>query len=259
MAATVAVCAACASQEARPSIWPPPDFELTVEEFRGDRGAPRVVRRVQFVADGLVVYACADRVLRDDETQLELPLFDRLCVYRLVPTCVRALARRLHRLGITELDRQQGEASSPDTSGLGLTWQAFGVQKVLVARGRTHGPMAEILQVVMEHLPDGEVFVDALRQDRPVVSVLRGVPEPRRDAAGALGALVELAVERPGDAELVLHAFALACDRGQREVAAGLLEQWRRLMAAAPAAEAFADETTNVTVAALQRLLPPPQ
>ena len=253
----LAVWPACASQEARPSIWPPPDFELTVEQFRGDRGAPRVVRRVQFAADGLVVYACAERVLRDDETQLELPLFDRLCIYRLVPTCVRALARRLHRLGIGELDRQQGEASAPDSDGLGVTWQAFGGQKVIAARGRLHGPMAEILQVVMQHLPDGEVFAEALRSDRQVVSVLRGVPAPRLDAAGALAALVELLPERPGDPELVLHAFALACDLGQREAAVGLLEQWQRLVAKAPAAGAFADATTNVTVAALQRLLPP--
>lgn len=249
----------CASSDPVPSIWPPADFRCEVEEVALRDGLPQVVRRVRFEESGVVVYATSSRSLVDAETATALPVFDRLAAYRLVPTCVRAFARRLDRLGVATMDSAQGQRGVADDSALVLRWRAFGSEKVVTARGRVHGQMAEILAVVVAHLPPGERLSLAGSAERTVVPVLRGVPEPALDAPAALRVHQELLGRHGEDREWLLDAYALACGLGQREAAQALLRRWAEQEARQRAVSTFADERAEVlTVEVLRRLLPPP-
>lgn len=257
--AAAALCfVACASNEPVPSIWPPPDFSCQVEEVQLRDGVLHVVRRVRFEASGVVVYGTSQRSLVDPATATALPVFDRLTVYELVPSCMRALARRIDRLGITKLDAAQGQRGATDEAALVMRWRAFGSEKVLTARGRVHGPMAEILAVVIAHLPPGERLALPGTMDRVVVPVLRGVPEPAVDAGGALLAHEALLTRHGEDAAWLLDAYALACALGQREVALGLLRRWGEHEALRRPVGSFPDAPREgLTAEILRRLLPP--
>lgn len=219
-------------------------------------GMAQVVRRVRVDTAGVVVYGTASTSLVDSPSGTALPVFDRLAVYQLVPACTRSFARRLDKLGLTTLDAVQGERGVVSDTGLVLRWRAFGTQKTIVARGRVHGPMAEILKTVTEHLPSGERFGLPGFADQPVLSVLRGVPEPLRDKAQSLRAHESLLAARADDRSWLLDAFALACALGAREAAEELLQRWSAL-ASAPAAGAFPDASPGgLTAEVLRRLLP---
>ncbi|MCA8963242.1 MAG: hypothetical protein H6838_13420 [Planctomycetes bacterium] len=248
--------AACHDTSLVPSIWPPPDFELVVEEVAIDAGVPNTVRQLRVLGDGLVIYGCSSRSRRDPESGTALPVFDRLAVYRLVPTCVRALARRLDRLGVTRIDTVQGERGVSLATSLQLTWRAFGEQRRIRAAGRVAGPMAEILAVVQAHMPEGETFGLPGLAERPVTYSLRGVPEPRTDAAAALAAYGELLQADPDDDVLLLQAFALACDLGDRSAADGLLDRWSKATEVVRRAQELFPEGGGLTPAILVAMLP---
>jgi hypothetical protein len=249
--------ASCAAHDLPPSLWPPEDFRCTVEETELRDGRLCVVRRVRFEAGGLVTYATSSRALVDDPSNVALPVFDRMCAYQLVPACIRAFARELHGLGVAMIDTTQGERGVLSDTAVFLTWRAFGQERVLVASGRVNGPMAQILDVVSAHLPPGERLHCAESPPRPVVSVLRGVPEPLADAKASLEALEGLLVRTGEDRAWLLDAIALASDVGDRARAEALLERWleseRRRGSEAP----FGDRNSYaVSADVLRRLLP---
>ena len=95
--------AACVGDPLEPSIWPPANFSLDVEESRQDGDAMHVVRRLRVEASGVVLYATSSRPLVDASGAVSLPVFDRMSIYRLEPAAVRALSRKLDRLGVDEL------------------------------------------------------------------------------------------------------------------------------------------------------------
>lgn len=256
-----AALAGCAASDPPPSIWPPADFRCEVEEVALRDGALHVVRRVRFDASGVVVYGTSSRSLIDPETNTALPVFDRLAVYQLVPYCLRMFARRLEQRGITTLDTVQGERGVSDQSGVALRWRAFGSERVLTARGRVHGTMADILALVDAHLPSGERFGLADEGERPIVAVLRDVPSPALDARGALQAHQDLLTAHGEDAQWLLDAFSLACAASARADAEALLARWSALAAARQATRRstpFPDENLEgLTTEILRRLLPP--
>jgi hypothetical protein len=260
--------ASCFGDELAPTIWPPPDFGCEVEEVALREGVPQVVRRFRVENDGICVYGTAATSRVDATSGAALPVFDRLVVYRLVPECVRAFARRIDRLGVLTLDNVQGERGVASDTGLVLRWRAFGNQKTIVARGRVFGAMAEILAIVTSHLPDDERFALPGFAERQVVSVLRGVPAPLTDARLALAAHEELLAERPDDRAWLLDAFALACAVGERAAAEDLLRRWSALEAAQAASGPGAAQGSaagsgasasagGLTADLLRRLLPP--
>jgi len=212
-----------------------------------------VLRQLRVDDLGFVVYGTSARPLVDATSGVSLPVFDRLAVYRLEPTSIRSLARSLERLEIAEWVPPARAGQGP--VGQSIAWTAFGRSNVLVSAGRPRGRFAEVLSQVAAYLPPGETLAAPL--SRPVVPVLRGVPEPREDAEGALAALRALLVERPEDPVLLLNAFALACRLGYRSVAEPLLERWG--VAAADASSAFGDDPgapRGREVTTLRRLLP---
>lgn len=250
---------ACQSEPLAESIWPPSDFEIQIEEVQLVGSEARVVRRFRAGADGLVAYGTSANAIVDPVTRTLLPVFDRLSVYRLVPMSMRALVRRLDDFGIGQLDRVQGERGAVDGPSLALSWHAFGRGHVITARGRVHGAMAEILALIAAHLPPGEGFALPGLADRLVVPVLRGVPEPRTDAAGSLAALAEMLIERPDDSTVMLDAFALACHLIRRDKAEEMLRRWTVVMDKQRPPDMFPEEEPRLVPAVLQRMLPAPQ
>lgn len=246
----VGAAAACQAPSLRPSLWPAPDFELRVEEFRVGEGHERKVRELRVLADGLVIYAAAPRARTVALTpgtdgkarEASLPVFERLAVYQLVPTSVRAFARRLEALGIGRIDLQQGERGGAFDSTVQMTWIANGERRIVRAAGRVSGSMAELMALVRSHLPEGEDFGLIVESDRAVQSPLRGVPRPVSDARGAQQAFVGLAEQRRDDPWLLLAAFALACDLGDRAAAEALLTRWQEATRSERAAALFADQ-----------------
>lgn len=209
-----------------PSIWPPPDFALTVEQVAHEVDAVQVTKRFRVRADGLVIYGTATTSLVGSDPDLRLPVFDRLAVYQLEPQCTRALARRIERCGVLDLDPVQGERGAVTGPSVVVSWQAMGQRKLLTASGPVHGAMAEILAIVDGHLPEGEHLELPGVADRNLARVLRGVPGPRAFANGALEVHRALLQKNPADGETALDAFVLACHLGHRQLAEALLAQW---------------------------------
>lgn len=248
---------ACHTETLPDSMWPPPDFEIRLEEMSLEGGGPRVTKRFRALASGLVSWGTSSRSLVDPETKAQLPVWDTLSVYRLVPTSLRALARRIDRAGVASLDTRQGERGAKAATWLVLTWRAFDRANAITATGRLHGSMADIVSIVMAHMPDGAAFDLPGLVDRPVVPVLRGVPAPATDAGGALDAFREMLAEHPGDRTMLEDAFALASSLGRRATAEALLEEWSAATAdARRVAQQFPEGEPGLTPAVLQRLLP---
>ena len=246
---------ACGGRELAPSIWPPEDFSLVVEELREDGDRIHVIRRLQVDAGGFVVYGTSSQPLVDEQTGASLPVLDRLAVYALEPTSLRSLARKLNRLGITTMATPATAGSS--SVGISVSWRAFAQRRVLTSSGRPRGSLGEVLALLAAHLPPGESF--DTKMTRPVVSVLRGVPVPVTDASGALAAMIERLSERSTDAGLLLSAFALACRVGDQREAERLLDRWQDVeRASAGSAELATDAGISVAARAevFRRMIP---
>ena len=93
----------CMGSGLPPSVWPPSNFRIVVEELQTVGMSAHILRRWQVDASGLVIYGTSSKPLVDPESGASWPVFDRLSIYRLEPKCVRALSRRLDRLGISEI------------------------------------------------------------------------------------------------------------------------------------------------------------
>lgn len=248
--------AACRSTELPESIWPPKDFRLRLEELRPDGDAQVTVRRFTVRADGLAIYATSSSVIEDAESKTRLPVMDRLCIYQLVPECVRGLSRRLD-LYCSRLPPlgEKGEKEDPSTmqvESVVVHMLAFDNGRDLVTGNAVLGATADILATIAAHFPDGEKVGVSGVAERGVANVLRGVPEPRLDAAGALAALQAQLARTPEDAAMLLEAFALAVHLGQRETAIELMERWK----AVTVVRAFQDAEPKLTPAILERMLP---
>ena len=233
--------AACVGDPLEPSIWPPANFSLDVEESRQDGDAMHVVRRLRVEASGVVLYATSSRPLVGASGAVSLPVFDRMAIYRLEPAAVRALSRKLDRLGVDEL--AASDSGAPGSVDLVLRWRAFAEQRVLTCVGRPRAGLADVLALVAAHLPPGEALETPI--GRPVVPVLSGVPAPREDAAGALAAVCSQLADRPGDRELLLVAFGLAVRLGARADAEEFLRQWQAAAQAEVGDAPFATDPGN--------------
>jgi hypothetical protein len=245
----------CRGAKLAPSIWPPADFELVVEQMRVVGARLDVVQRFRVRSDGLVVFGTSTTTL--DAGEVRLPVFDRVAVYQMVPECTRALARRLERCGVASLTGSQGEGGADADAAVVLTWQAFGSRKRITARGRVHGSFAEILAVVGAHLPAGERFDLPGVAERGVAAVLHDVPIPRAGVRESLEVHRSLHDQRPLDQVLLLDAFALACHVGDRELAVDLLARWQALTAdERREQQMFPDGEPRPQLTALESLLP---
>ena len=252
----------CVSDDPPATIWPPQGFEFVAEEVVQVGNRLDTVRKFRLTGDGLAVYGTSTRALTtaDGERELSLPVFDRLGVYRLVPSAVRAFARRLHRLGFFGLDEfpTSVPAAGAPTGMVLLRVRSVDGEHQVALHGRVRGTLAELVRVVEAHLPTDERFGGVEGDERAVVRVLRGVPQLRQDLDGALGAHFLLLDERGEDPAVLADAFALACRSGSRPLAEDLLARWQRALGT-EARSVFADEPAGGDPVALRRrLLPAP-
>ena len=254
--ALVACLAACASEDLAPTIWPPADFRVVVDE-RAQAGDGR--RRIEVAADGVLVYAIAAASLRTADGAVALPAFDGLSVCQLVPECTRALARKLDQLGIRSL-RQRGDDGPAGAAAatLVLRWRAFGAERVVEVSAAPDPALAAILRELDGYLPAGEAALGSTAAVSPQDAVLSGVPAPVVDPRQAIAFWRARGGAAPDDDGPLLRAFAVACMESERALALELLADWRALAARRVAAGRPLSSEPAVTDAALLQAVPPP-
>ncbi|MBM3975093.1 MAG: hypothetical protein FJ301_13440 [Planctomycetes bacterium] len=265
--ALVATLVGCATEELAPTTWPPADFRIEYEELAARDGRVVPVRRFAVDASGLAVYATATGVVVDaagapgaeqpanPPPPLVLPVYDRVCAYQLVPECVRALARKLHRLGIGTLDAGPADCRAGTAPGARLRWCAFTDKRELGVATDVEWALGEILYVLAAHLPPGEPPLVGCDPARKVEAVLQGVPTPVL-GAGATDFWWQRAVAKVDDDALWAAAFACAVadGMGNGEITSGrgakdVLQRWRAARQGRPLAAPWSDE-------ALERMVP---
>lgn len=253
--------AACVGDDPPPSVWPPEGFAFVAEEVVQESGRVETRRKFRLTEDGLVVYGQSSRpvVATTNEQVVTLPVYERVSVYKLVPSAVRGFARRLHKLGFLTLDDAIGDPrAAGDAKPLPivvLKWSSVHGEKRVTLRGYSRGTPAELLRAVASLLPDGEQFPGIEPGDRAPVSVLRGVPAPRADVLGALAAHEVLLGEVGEDPDLLLDTFALACRTASRRVAEELLARWLQ-SAPARTRSGFEDQAGKSIEPFLRQMLP---
>jgi hypothetical protein len=242
-----------------PSRWPPNDFELNVEEFCTDAHGMRVARSFLVLADGTAVYRLAPDALVDPQEEFVLPVFRVVSCYRLLPetTVLRILSRKLYTEGFDALEPVQGDQRVTGGTSFKITCRSFDQTKVVAASGMIHGPLVRVMRAINAFLPPGEQFAPAgLTGDREP-ALLRGVPVPKDDLAGALAFTQSLAALHQEEAALWLDAFALACRKGDRTLALQLLEQWELARGeTSREQQLFPEQGLRLSRAQLQRVLP---
>ncbi|MEZ6038199.1 MAG: hypothetical protein R3F29_12000 [Planctomycetota bacterium] len=250
-----ALLSGCVGTELPPSLWPPQDFVVELEEVRFVDDGVHVLRRFRVDASGVALYGESEQPLLLPGTNVSLPVFDRLAIYRLAPECVRALSRRICRIGSPDLSVDPGVHGTAEI-GLVVRWQAFQAREELTGAGRLHGVLAEIVALVAAYLPPGVQLHTQF--GRKVVPVLTGVPEVAESGDGALSAYRELREQSGNAPNFLLEGLALACARGARDDADRWLEAWTSATAEQRSrAPAFGDKAAPLQPAQLRELLPP--
>ena len=250
------VAAGCVSHwQDTPTMWPPEDYMLRVQSARLTGGEHQVEQRFVVWPDGTALYREASRSLRSEF--VDLPVYERLSVYRLHSQSLRTLARQLHLAHILELDQVQGTGSRDgDGRVVSLEQWAWGRKKYVQAVGRIRVPMARLLRVVNGFLPEGREFawerMGGSRLDRFVETT----PPVEAGAAGALSCHLHLLEARPEDRDLLLGAFALACLLEQDQVKRDLFARIEEEFAPAPGEALFPERPGEPTfVEALRAFL----
>lgn len=240
-----------------PSLWPPNDFELVVEEFITEASGLRVARSFLVAADGTALYRIAPRALIDPAGEFVLPVYRVVSCYRLVPETTRLLSRKLETEGFTRLDPVQGDQRVTGGTSYRVSSRGFGVTTTVAASGMIHGDLVRVMREINTFLPPGEQFAPPGLNGEHLPSRLRGVPAPRDDLPGALEFMRGFAAERPQQPELWLDAYALACRAGERELALQLLDAWERARGEPAHEQQLFPEGARLERAQLERVLPP--
>jgi len=249
------------NRDQAPTIWPPEDFYLEIEGSEVSAEGLQVTQRLQVWADGLLVYQEADRSLRRSGSPLQLPLFERMCAYRLHPESVRALSRQIGQLRIDELATDQGGgAGEGELQSIHVKWFAFARQKLLYARGRARLPLARLLRAVNSFLPQGHAFSLPRMGGEPEDSRVEQVPPLVEGLDSALAGYTRVLRLRAEDPNLLLSAYALAVDGAGRKRATELLDRLRVVLAAASQeSEMFPEARQKPLIQQLEELLGPGQ
>ncbi len=212
----LALMTSCKGLRLRQSKWPPPDFYLALEYREGSSGGQQVRQCAQFWADGWVIYREADTsLLSDFDPTVSLPVFCRMCAYKLEPLSVRHLTRLLDTSGIAQVPRVVGGAAAASGPSIAVQWHAFGKRKRITLQGSVYGPMNRALHVVNSFLPPGHGFALAEMSGDVEPSHLQDVPPVTTSVSDSLDFHRQLFEKFPDDSRLLKDAFALACVQGR--------------------------------------------
>ena len=194
------------------SHFPPGDFRLNLE-YRVIQDAKTFVkRRATIDAQGLVIVREADTALHSDDGTLSLPVFSRLCVYRLHPRSIRKLARWLGQENVKSLavsadSQTSGEGSSEVE--LGLVYSSKVV--TVVTRGAAFGQLRRVLRVVNSFLPDVAGFPNGDGESDRAASQVQDVPSLLDSLPESLAYHRQSLEDGPVASDWQLETFALAC------------------------------------------------
>lgn len=194
------------------SKWPPPDFDLEIQYEVHESEGRQVRKRAHIFADGLVVYREADESLRSDDGFLALPVFRRMCAYRMDWPSLRHLSRALHEIPVREIQQPANPPSEDDKYHLiSFHLVYFGNRKDIVLRDNAVGLMNFVLRTVNRYLPEGHGFRLPQMVGEPLEHRLQDVPLVTDSVAGALRYHEEWLAADPENLFILRDTFALAC------------------------------------------------
>ncbi|MCA8954925.1 MAG: hypothetical protein KDC87_02565 [Planctomycetes bacterium] len=194
------------------SKWPPKDFRVRMRYTVLKSGAEQVRQAVDIFADGLVVYREADVSLRAGT--FALPVFERLCAYRLHWRSVRSLSRELGQKDARDLRQPINPPAGSVSHRLELELRYFDNRVEVVAAERAIGLMRDVVRTINSFLPPGRGLRLPQDDEAPLDRRVQDVPGLRQSASGALGYLEKRLRETPDDPDTLREVFALACITG---------------------------------------------
>lgn len=228
---TLVALVGCANIEHMRTVWPPEDFQLELESgVTGDHGLE--VRKIaQFYRDGLVVYRETDRDSLKSSVHgaSGLPVFHRVCAYRLRSESIRMLSRLLDRQGVADMPPVIGTTETAGESGawLSLRWAGFEKRKAVHVRGRVYGPLGGVLHVINSFLPKQHPFEMPEMTGTVEPRHVESVPPLRDSVAGSLRFHQQLVETLAADPRWERDLFALACAGADWAVAERCLARLR--------------------------------
>lgn len=224
--------AACSSAPETKSKWPPDDFELDVQYsvVTGDR--QQIRKSAKIFADGLVVYREADTSLRTTHGDLELPVFQRICAYRMHWRSIRDLSRMLHREGVQELDKLGHPPPSGEEAHVIRFRLTYHVNHVnALAQDEVVGLMNRVLRLVNSFLPADGLTLPRMA-GKPDEHHLQDVPPIEDSIPGALAFHKKWLSDEPKNTVVLRDTFSLACSAEEWDLAEECIT---RLSASRPA------------------------
>lgn len=208
----LALAGACRGGPDTRGKWPPPDFYLELQYEVHESEHRQVRKRAHIFADGLVVYREADESLRSDDGFLALPVFRRMCAYRLDWHSLRYLARALHEIPVREIQQPANPPSEDDKYHLiSFHLVYFGNRKDVVLRDNAVGLMNFVLRTVNRYLPEAHGFRLPQMVGDAWEHRLQDVPPVTDSVVGALHYHEEWLVADPENLFILRDTFALAC------------------------------------------------
>lgn len=218
---------ACFDAPETRSLYPSADFQLDLEYRVVDDTGAQVKRRASIDAKGLVIVREADTSLRSPDGALVLPVFQRLCVYRLHARSIRSLSQWLARENVKDLKsplEPTPQVGKVEVVEFGLVYSKNKVQ--LTVRGQMFGQLRQVLRLTNSFLPEGAGFPNGdLAADRLETRV--------QDVPPLLNSKAEVLAYHRQRPSLGMSArrwqrwqgdtFALACASSAWDVARGVL------------------------------------
>lgn len=200
------------------SEFPPKGFYLEVRTTVTTADGLQETQRFQVWEQGMSVYREANKSLVvPGPDSLVLPLFRKVSAYRMAPESTRTLSRMVYRSGFFEM---QALAVVPEPRGTVISvfcreWTEREVQ----VHGQLYGQIARVLHVINSFLPEGHRFEPPLMTGEQEPPHLAAVPELGDSWEQSLLFHKDLVEMFPDDVGLLVDAFALAFDLGDREFA----------------------------------------
>ena len=215
----------CYGPAAAESLWPPEDFRLDLKYAVCEEGPEQVRQSALILADGLVVYREADLSLRNSDATIQLPVYQRLCVYQLAPQSIRSLSRELHRVPVLEVQRVVNPPTEADYHRIDFHLTYKGNEVDVELRDELPGLASRVLGVVNGYLPAEHGITMPRVAPYPTENRVQDVPDIGDSVEGALDYHRRWLADNPASAEILSDTFALACVAREWDVADACLAE----------------------------------
>lgn len=226
--------ASCQAVVEERGSWPPDGFVLEVQHIVVGDGVRQVRRSAKIFADGLVVYREADTTLLSKDGKMQLPIYTRMCTYRMHWRSIRCLSRELHAAPVLDLADPIAVPPVGEQTHLIRFHVAYMANDIdVIAQNQAVGLMNLVLCIVNTYLPPEHGITMPGMAERRMDHRLQDVPELTDSLADALSFHEQWLADHAPNPAVLRDTFGLAC------VAAdwGLAERCIRTMAGARPAD----------------------